>query len=78
MNEIEPVCIWLLAHPEFIAAFLYLALNLMPRKPPKEPHLLAAWSIAERLFILSWDRWGGYLKLPGAISPHPEDGRRDD
>jgi len=63
---------WCLAHPEVVVPILvYLAYNVIPRKPPKDRGLFALWSIAERLLLLSWDRWGGRAKALGIVSPDP-------
>jgi hypothetical protein len=62
---------WCLAHPEIVVpAVVYVAWNVIPRTPPKDRRLFALWSLAERLLVLSWDRFGGSWKALGIISPN--------
>ena len=63
---------WLLANPEIVVPIaVYLAWNVIPRTPPADRRLFALWSLAERLMVLSWDRWGGKAKSLGIVSPDP-------
>lgn len=65
---------WCLAHPDVVIPIaVYVAWNVIPRTPPRDRRLFALWAIAERLMVLSWDRWGGKAKLLGVVSPSPED-----
>lgn len=64
---------WCLAHPEIVVpVIVYIVYNVIPRTPPRDRRLFALWSIAERLLVLSWDRWGGRAKLLGVVSPDPD------
>lgn len=73
MNEyILAAYAWTLANPEIVVPIIvYVAFNVIPRTPPKDRRLFALWSIAERLMVLSWDRWGGWPKSLGIVSPDP-------
>lgn len=63
---------WALAHPEIVVPIIvYIAWNVIPRTPPRDRRLFALWAVAERLMLLSWDRWGGVPKALGLISPDP-------
>jgi hypothetical protein len=63
---------WCLAHPEIVVPLVvYLAWNVIPRTPPRDRRLFALWAVAERLMLLSWDRWGGSAKALGIVSPDP-------
>ncbi len=72
MNELTIIYTWAISHPEIVVPILvYIAWNLIPRTPPADRRLFALWAIAERLMVLSWDRWGGRAKSLGIISPDP-------
>jgi hypothetical protein len=72
LNYLAIVYAWCLAHPEIVVpAIVYIAYNVIPRTPPKDRRLFALWALAERLLVLSWDRWGGSAKALGIVSPDP-------
>jgi hypothetical protein len=73
MNEyLLPIYTWLISNPEiWVPVLVYLAWNIIPRTPPADRRLFALWSVAERLMVLSWDRWGGKAKSLGIVSPDP-------
>lgn len=72
MNELTIIYTWLISHPEIVVPIVvYVAFNVIPRTPPADRRLFALWAIAERLMVLSWDRWGGKAKALGIISPDP-------
>jgi hypothetical protein len=54
-----------------VPVLVYVAYNIIPRQPPTDRRLFALWAIAERLMVLSWDRWGGSAKALGVVSPDP-------
>jgi hypothetical protein len=63
---------WCLAHPEIVVpAVVYVLWNIIPRTPPKDRRLFALWAVAERVMVLSWDRWIGVPKALGIVSPDP-------
>lgn len=65
---------WCLAHPEIVVPLIvYVAYNVIPRTPPRNRQLFALWSVAERLMVLGWDRWGGRAKSLGIVSPSPDE-----
>lgn len=69
---------WCLAHPEIVVPVaVYVAWNVIPRTPPKDRRLFALWALAERLLVLSWDRWGGSAKALGIVSPNPIEWSRE-
>lgn len=67
---------WAIAHPEYSGPALVLVLmsvySYVPRTPPKNPTLLLLWGVLERCTFLSWERWGGPLKMFGVVSPNPD------
>lgn len=74
MNEqLTIIYTWLLANPHiWVPIAIYVAYNLIPRTPPADRRLFALWALAERLMLLSWDRWAGSWKSIGVIYPDPE------
>jgi len=69
---LDTIYTWLISNPEIVVPVLvYLAWNVIPRTPPTDRRLFALWSIAERLMVLSWDRFGGKFKSLGIVSPDP-------
>ena len=53
----------------FAFVFGYLLLNIMKRIPePQNKVLKFLWKLVEYACFLTWDRWGGALKLPFTVS----------
>ncbi len=70
--NLQPIYTWLLENPHiWVPVLVYAAYNLIPRTPPADRRLFALWALAERLMLLSWDRWGGRAKSLGIVSPDP-------
>ena len=69
---------WDAVAPYLVAALVsYLLLVLSKLPPPENPTLRVFWRAFVRMSFLTWDAWGGKLKLPGVIEP-PEPPEKED
>lgn len=61
---------WLNAHPLLVGLLaLWILTSLAHLPPPSDPRVRVLWEAMVRVTFLSWDRYGGRFKLPGAVYP---------